>query len=411
MPGQLAQFKSALELVPMVLLGREDARVVTDAKTAAEVLEALNTAATVSIVLVGCTGVGKSHLLNCLADGDVSEESVIRPTTTSVISADLSGATVTDTPAWGTNTSETKAALVDADIGVLVVTPSRYGDAATHAAWSALEACPQKLVVLNRQRGTVEERVEVLASVVDRFDDEFVVVVEESGDTTRLLDEIRTRISDHAVTDPRRTIALSTARNAAQHIARNVTACASDLSRLSDIVESVSRPRIERRPLTVLHSWYETEKEVVDDIGRLRDDLDVEITDSFGDGVSARILSELDPWRRSNVEAALAEWKSDTAARFQGAATIRWRRSATSQMIDDASWKLGVNPSVVVSKRVRRVIGSSLEQMIDEVHGELLVITDKAVDSRVGDWRRSIEEAGSFKPGELLAAAHALGRQ
>ncbi|MCL1600692.1 MAG: hypothetical protein M3112_04045, partial [Actinomycetia bacterium] len=64
MPGQLAQFKSALELVPMVLLGREDARVVADAKTAAEVLGALNTAGTVSIVLVGCTGVGKSHLLN-----------------------------------------------------------------------------------------------------------------------------------------------------------------------------------------------------------------------------------------------------------------------------------------------------------------------------------------------------------
>jgi hypothetical protein len=80
-------------------------------------------------------------------------------------------------------------------------------------------------------------------------------------------------------------------------------------------------------------------------------------------------------------------------------------------MIDDASWMAGVNPSVVVSKRVRRVVGSSLEHMINEVHGELLVIADEAVDSRVSEWRTSIERAGSFKPGELLAAANALGQQ
>ncbi len=411
MPGQVAEFTSALELVPIVLLGRDDARVVADAKTAAEVLAALDAAATVSIVLVGCTGVGKSHLLNRLADTDVSEESVIRPTTTSIVTADLTGGTVADTPAWELNTAESGAALTDADIGVLVVTPSRYADAATLSAWKAVVSCPQKLVVLNRQRGTSEERAAVLASVEERFDGEYIVVVEESGDADRLSDEIRMRISDRAVTDARRTIALSTARNAAQHIARAVTASAGDLIRLSNVVESVTRPRIGRRPLAVRESWYGTALEVVDDIGRMLDDLDLEIVNSFGGDLSSRILSRMDLWQRSNVEAALAAWRLDTVARFQAAATIRWRRAATTQMIDDASWMAGVNPSVVVSKRVRRVVGSSLEHMINEAHGELLVIADAAVDSRVSKWRTSIEEAGSFKPGELLAAANALGQQ
>jgi hypothetical protein len=397
--------------VPIVLLGRDDARVVADAKTAAEVLAALDAAATVSIVLVGCTGVGKSHLLNRLADTDVSEESVIRPTTTSIVTADLTGGTVADTPAWELNTVESGAALTDADIGVLVVTPSRYADAATLSAWKAVVSCPQKLVVLNRQRGTSEERAAVLASVEERFDGEYIVVVEESGDADRLSDEIRMRISDRAVTDARRTIALSTARNAAQHIARAVTASAGDLIRLSNVVESVTRPRIGRRPLAVRESWYGTALEVVDDIGRMLDDLDLEIVNSFGGDLSSRILSRMDLWQRSNVEAALAAWRLDTVARFQAAATIRWRRAATTQMIDDASWMAGVNPSVVVSKRVRRVVGSSLEHMINEAHGELLVIADAAVDSRVSKWRTSIEEAGSFKPGELLAAANALGQQ
>jgi hypothetical protein len=408
-PRQVAEFTNALELVPLVLLGADDARVVADAQTAADVLGALDAVATVSIVLVGCTGVGKSHVLNCMADAHISVESIIRPTTTSIVTAELLGWTVTDTPAWGLDIAGTDEALADADIGVLVVTPSRYADAATQAAWNALKACHEKLVVLNRQRGTSEERAAVLASVEERFDGESIVVVEESGDADRLVDEMRTRISDHAVTDAGRTIALSTARNAAQHIARAVIASAGDLSRLSNVVESVTRPRIGRRPLAVRESWYETELEVVDDIGRLIDDLDLEIVNSFGGDLSSRILSRMDPWRRSDVEAALSAWRVDAAARFQAAAKFRWRRAATTQMIDDASWKVGVNPSVVVSKRVRRVAGPNLEHLIGEVHGRLLAIADKAVDSRVAEWRRSIDEVGLFKPGELLAAADALG--
>jgi len=409
--GQVAEFTSALELVPMVLLGRDDARVVADAETAAEVLAALDAAATVSVVLVGCTGVGKSHLLNRLADRDASEESVIRPTTTSVVTADLAGGTVADTPAWELDKAESIAALTDADIGVLVVTPSRYADAATLSAWKAMVSCPQKLVVLNRHRGTSEERVAVMASVEERFEGERIVVVEESGDAQRLIDEIRRRISDCGVNDPRRTIALSIARNAAQHIARAVTVSAGDLSRLSKVVESVTRPRIDRRPLAVRESWHETELEVVDEIGRMLEDLDLEIVNLFGGDLASRILSRMNLWQRSNVEASLGAWRLDTVSRFQGVATIRWRRAATMQMIDDASWMVGVNPSVVVSKRVRRVVGSSLGRMISEVHGELLVIADEAVDSRLSEWRTSIEKAGSFKPGELLAAANALGQQ
>lgn len=395
----------------MVLLSRDDARVVTDARTAAEVLRDLDAAATVSIVLVGCTGVGKSHLLNGLAGEEISEESTIRPTTTSIVTASLSFGTLSDTPAWGVDVAETGEALADADVGVLVVTPSRYADAATQTAWTAIETCPQKLVVLNRQRGTPEERAAVLASVEERFDGERIVVVEESGNTDGLLDEISRRSSEESVTEVRRTIALSTAQKAAQHIARTVTSSAGDLRRLSDVVESVTRPRLEGRPLAVHESWYETELEVADEIERLLDELDLEIVKVFGDNLSSRILSETNRWQRPDIEAALAAWRMDTAARFNAAAAIRWRRRTTRQMIDNASWMVGVNPSVVISKRVRRVVGSGFGNMVNEVHGRLLAIADEAVESRVGDWRSSIEEAGSFKPGELLAAADALGRQ
>lgn len=411
MTGQVAEFRSALGLVPLVLLDTDDARVVTDATTASGVLLALDVAGPVSVVLVGCTGVGKSYLVNYLAGREVAEASVIRPTTTSLVTADLSGWAVTDTPAWGLDTAATEKILADADIGVLVVTPSRYADAATRAAWNALEACPQKLVVLNRQRGTSEEKAVVLASVVERFDVESIVAIDESGGSHRLRDEILALVSGLSAADPRRAIALSTARNAAQHIARTVTAGSRDLSRLSDAVASVARPSIGQRSLSVREGWHETEQEVLEEIDGMLDNLDLEIVKSYGGELSSRILSQMSRSQRTDVGSALAAWRSDSAERFQAAATIRWRPMATRQVIDDASWKLGVNPSVVVPKRVRRVMGSSLENLADETHDELLAIADEAADFRIGEWQSSIDESGSFKPGELLAAADALGRQ
>jgi hypothetical protein len=410
--GQVAEFRSALGLVPLVLLDSDDVRVVTDAITASGVLLALDVAGPVSVVLVGCTGVGKSYLVNYLAGREVVEASVIRPTTTSIVTADLSGWAVTDTPAWGLDTAATEKILADADIGVLVVTPSRYADAATRAAWNSLEECPQKLVALNRQRGTSEEKAVVLASVVERFDVESIVAIDESGGSHRLRDEILALVSGLSAADARRAIALNTARNAAQHIARTVTAGSRDLSRLSDAVASVARPSsIGQRSLSVREGWHETEQEVLEEIDGMLDNLDLEIVKSYGGELSSRILSQMSRSQRADVGAALATWRSNSAERFQAAATIRWRPMATRHVIDDASWKLGVNPSVVVSKRVRRVVGSSFENLVDETHDELLAIADEAAGFRIGDWESSIDEAGSFKPGELLAAADALGRQ
>jgi hypothetical protein len=67
-----------------------------------------------------------------------------------------------------------------------------------------------------------------------------------------------------------------------------------------------------------------------------------------------------------------------------------------------------VNPTVRVVPRVTRITGSNFERVSVTVHDSLVSTLNSAVDGRRSRWRAAVQKAGSFKPGELLAAADAL---
>jgi hypothetical protein len=423
----LTEFKNALDRVPLVLLGAEDERVLNDARTSIAVLEGLG-ASPASVVLAGCTGVGKSHLLNDLAGTQVSAVGVIRPTTTSAIIAGRSapvavrgaseyvhvpgmpdGLVVVDTPGWGSGNTLVLDALATADVGVLVVSPTRYADRATQELWSAVRSLPATIVVLNRQRGTPTERDDVLTSVREHFDCDDLVVVDESGPSTRLLETITEMASGSSSADDGAMIARITAAQTGRYVAGAVTSSAMALGQLASVVESVARPDFSEKSFAVRESWRATQQEFVAALGRTIDGVDATIVDSVDDALAGRMLSAMPDWRSSEVESALVEWQADIAARFRSDARIRWRRASTEQALEQTSWEVGVNPTAQVSRRARRVMGRNLEKAILHAHERLVSIADGAVESRIEAWRSAIAEAGSFKPGELLAAADALG--
>jgi len=418
-----------LDRVPRVLLSAEDARVLTDARTSADVLEAL-TSAPVSVVLVGNTGVGKSHLLNDLVGLEVSEVGVVRPTTTSIVMAGSygpaavdhaseyvyapeapAGMAIMDTPAWETDRPAVAAAIQDADVGVLVVSPSRYADATTRNLWDAMQDIPEKVVVLNRQRGTVDERGEILASVREHFAPAQVVVVDEAGESGSLLEDIRVRAANTSPDDGREAIVRAAAVEAGRHVAGAVTAAAMDLGQLANAVESVARPEMSSRGLAVRESWLATEQELVDRVGRLVDEFDRVVVDSADNELAGRMLTSMRRWRSTTVEEEMTAWRNDAADRFRAGAVFRWRRSFTENLLDQTSWKAGVNPSVRIPKRVIRVMGSNLGPAILQANGHLVSIADHAVVARRDVWQAAIDAAGSFMPGELLGAADVLGRR
>lgn len=427
MVDPLAEFKDALDRVPLVLLGAGDERVLNDARTSIAVLEGLG-ASPASVVLAGSTGVGKSHLLNDLAGTQVSAVGVIRPTTTSAIIAGRSapvavggaskyvhvpgmpdGLVVVDTPGWGSGNTLVLDALATADVGVLVVSPTRYADRATQELWSAVRSLPATIVVLNRQRGTPTEQDDVLTSVRKHFDCDDLVVVDESGPSTRLLETITEMASSSSSADDGAMIARITAAQAGRYVAGAATSSAMALGQVASVVESVTRPDFSEISFAVRESWRATQQEFVAALGRTIDGVDATIVDSVDDALAGRMLSAMPDWRSSEVESALVEWQADVAARFRSGARIRWRRASTEQALEQTSWEVGVNPTAQVSRRARRVMGRNLEKATLHAHERLVSIADDAVESRIEVWRSAIAEAGSFKPGELLAAADALG--
>jgi energy-coupling factor transporter ATP-binding protein EcfA2 len=419
-------FKMALDQVPLVLLESEDVRVLTDARTSADVLGSL-LSSPVAVVLVGSTGVGKSHLVNGIAGIGVSRVGDLRPTTTTVITAGSSGpaavdhaseyvyvrgmptgVAVVDTPAWESGRAVIIAALSNADVGVLIVSPSRYADATTAELWIALKRVPSRVVVLNRLRGTPSERDEILGSVRERFFGAEIVLVDEAADSGGLLDAILSGIPYRQSRESKAAIARAAATQAGRYVAGVVTSGSVELGQLAAAIDEVTSSESVGQNLAVRETWSETKRELVEAIVVSVHEVDSAVVGSADNAVAVRVLEAMGTWQSSQIENALDDWQIDVAAHFRSNATIRWRRRSTEQIIERESWKAAVNPSVRVPKRVRRTMRSNLESSTTRCNDLLISIFDAAIDQRLEQWRGIVTEAASFKPGELLAAAQAL---
>lgn len=426
MVDPVTNFRDALDRVPRELLGPEDARILTDAMTSADVLEKLISVPR-SVVLTGCTGVGKSHLVNELVGTEVTAVGVLRPTTRSIVMAGSAGPApiareceyvvamgapdglvVVDTPGWDIDPGAVGAALETADVGILVVSPTRYGDATTAALWNSMASAPRRVVVLNRMCGSDSERSEMIAFVKEQFTVRDILVVDEDGDGDAFVRAVLDGLAQADLVDDKTIIARKSAASGGRHVAGVVTAAAIELGRLEQTIDTEDLPTIRDQGMAVRESWLATEQEIVDNIDSSVGILDEAIVAACGGGIASRILGDLGSWDRSDTERELALWRDRTAARFRHDATIRWRRSFTEQLLDQTSWKVGVNTTVQVPKRVARVMRPNLDEAVREVHNQLVALANGAVEERMATWKSRVTQAGSFKPGELLAASEAL---
>jgi len=422
----VANFREALERVPRVLLSSEDKRILTDATTSADVLENL-VSAPQSVVVVGCTGVGKSYLVNELAGTEVSVTGVLRPTTTAIVMAGCvgpapidheseyvvapgapKGLVFVDTPPWEFDRVAVEAALGAADLGVLVVSPTRYGDATTEHLWKAMDALPASVIVVNRLRGSDRERTVMIDSVETRFGKPIFASIAEDGSSDDFVRTVLERMVRHERFDDKAAIARSSAANAGRYIASAVTVEAAGLARLDATLDGLELSPVSDGGLAVRESWLATHQEIVADVRRSVENLDAALTGSGEGEIARRIRGFMGRWDASEIERSLDAWRDDVADRFRLEATIRWRRSSTEQLLDQTSWKVGVNPTVQASRRVERAMKSRLESVTNDVHEQLMTLVNSAAMRRKAEWRSMIEDAGSFKPGELLAASNAL---
>lgn len=426
MVDPIAQFRDALGRVPRVLLDSEDSRILTDAITSADVLETLVSVPR-SVVVVGCTGVGKSHVVNMLTRSDSAQVGVLRPTTRSILMVGSSGPVpighdheyavasnapdgfvFVDTPGFDVDREAVLAALATADLALIVVSPTRFGDATTRDLWEVSTIASSRAVVLNRMRGSDDDRAEMITAVKENFRVEQVAIVDENGTDESLVRVVDINVPRVELFDDRALIARTSGATAGLHIASAITAAADELGQLRATIEALAVPSIGGQMLSVRESWLATEQEIVVEVRRTVDRVDRMILDGTHGGIAGRVHDELELWNPTEFERGLADWNAEAAARFRQDATVRWRRSSTEHLLDQASWKVGVNPSVRVSRRVEKAMKPLLDEAGRDMHRKLVAVASLAVEQRIETWRAAVQDLGSFTPGDLFRASEAL---
>ena len=419
------ELRTSLESVPTVLLDVEDQRVLADALTTLDALEAIDVVPT-SLAIVGSSGSGKSTIVNALLSQDVTRVGVARPTTRIVTMAGGSGPVslsveseyvhapgapqgllLIDTPPWEHDERAVRAAIAVADLVVLVITPSRYADAKVADLVASIPSGRPAAVVVNRiDLGTVE-RDELVSSIRSSFGDE-LILVDEGAMIRDVASELFDRLPIDITGYERAAVFRAAAAASARHVARATASVTRDLGALQRRAESITAPASINAMLTVFDEWPPTRAELVAMVGRVVGDLDDAITDHGADPLAMRIRDRIGVWHPDLLLEQLDEWKRRTVDRFTGLARIRWRRNSAVSLLERFSWRAALNPDVPTPHRFSRILGTRMDAAVDASRRDLDEVLHGAVDGRLASWGSTLEPLAGYSPGVLMGLADAF---
>jgi signal recognition particle receptor subunit beta len=419
------ELRTSLGAVPTVLLDTEDQRVIGDALTTLDALEAIDVVPT-TLAVVGSSGSGKSTITNALLAAEVSRVGVARPTTRIVTMAGGSGPVsvsveseyvhvpgappgllLIDTPPWEHDERAVRAAVTVADLVVLVITPSRYADARIADLVASIPSGRPAAVVVNRIDVDDADREELISSMRASFGDELILVDEGAG-IREIASDLFERLDVDMTGYERAAVFRSAAAASARHVARTTASVTRELGNLQRRAESMVTPASMTAMLTVFEEWPPTRAELVAMVTRVVGDIDDAVTDHGAIGLAMRIRDRIGVWRPDRLLEELDAWRLRTVDRFSGQARVRWRRGAARQLLERFSWRVALNPEVPAPARFSRILGSRRNEAIDASRKDVDEVLHGAVDQRLTSWRSALDSLADYSPGELLVLADAF---
>jgi GTPase SAR1 family protein len=424
------ELRTSLESVPTMLLDVDDQRVLADALTTLDALEAIDVVPT-SLAIVGSSGSGKSTLVNALLSQDVSRVGVARPTTRIVTMAGGSGPVslsveseyvhapgapqgllLIDTPPWEHDERAVRAAIAVADLVVLVITPSRYADAKVADLVASIPSGHPAAVVVNRIDLGTAERDQLVSSIRSSFGDE-LILVDEGAMIRDVASELFDRLPIDMTGYERASVFRAAAAASARHVARATASMTRDLGALERRVEAITTPASMNAMLTVFDEWPPTRAELVAMVGRVVGDLDDAITEEGTDALAVRVRDRIGVWRPDLLLEGLDAWKQRTVDRFTTEARIRWRKNSATGLIERFSWRVALNPDVPTPPRFSRILGARQDAAVETSRKDLDEVLHGAVVGRLAAWRATVEPLAGYSPGVLMGLADAfdMGRR
>lgn len=424
MTDSVDPLEQALSEVPEVLLDRDERAVLGDARVSASILKAIEDDPKI-VVFVGPSGAGRSFVFNRTIGLELSDEGVLRPTTTMIIGANAGshtgvdawgeitivpdapvGMTLFDTPSWEHDRHVVADVLSKADLAVLVVSPRRYADASVSELWAEMQAVPRE-IVLNRAPKDMDDRDQLVESIISIFGAVPVIVDEDVSDLSDLRTVLGERLENQRVV-ARRNIMRRCVSSAARFIARAVTNNAWQIAAVRSELQDAPMPEDARESLSVHDSWLATKQAMVESVARRIRDRDDDVVRGSGTPLAPRILGGLGPWDESTLDADLDAWRERCIDLHEEAASMRWRRASRRQLIERLSWKSAINDDVVQSKRFLRIMGKEFPAVADAVREELHILLEGSIEERRVRWLDVLADLGEYQPGSLIALAESL---
>ncbi|GMR01806.1 MAG: hypothetical protein BMS9Abin20_0126 [Acidimicrobiia bacterium] len=416
--------RQELLAVPDLLLSNDDRAVISDALTSLDVMGRIASRSAV-VVLVGPSGSGRSFIFNMIVGLNASPEGALRPTTTGIVASGSgesgaydadgrytiapeapSGFVFLDTPGWEHDPDTVRSTLTEADLVLVVVSPSRYGDASVASLWAEVREANSR-VILNRVRGDEQEQSTLLESVRGIFDTGLVVVGEGETDPVILRKMVAASVGDRGEASSM-TIMSHAAGSAARFIAGTVTSSAPEIGAVRRAVEGLPLVSTSMPPLAVHDSWLATKQAAVEMVARTIRDRDDDIVRGSKTHLGQRILDRLGRWDGATLDADLDLWRVRCVDIHMQAASIRWRRRAAERMVERLAWKSAINDGVVLPERFLRIMGKQRAVVTDTGRDELSVLIAGSVEERRVGWLNLLSDLGNYQPGDLAGAADAM---
>ncbi len=379
--------------------------------------------------IVGASGVGKSALVNALADARVVTVGPLRPTTTDIAiwghvdpgylagteisdPDPLDGLALVDTPA-AEHYPDTVAAVLDrVDTVVFVTSIERYADEITATLLTAIRerGIPMLVVLSIGSRdpaefgGVADDASSKLGSPID------VVVGEDVGSLRALLDRM---VDDRGALRDQRD------RAAAAFCATRTRAVADVLEEravasrvlVEEANDAFARARVDRGQLAVVadEEWEVAAPQIASMTADATDRAISELaTEVAADDIFSRSVADaasslpsidqgpIDDWHRTTTNSALASMKR------------RRLHPLRTRAVRDEMWRLSIDFGRRPSTRVRKALRDRLPDLRLDGGAAFIASLRDAGSARIDAFKADLDPSNRVSPEDLRTAADAL---
>ncbi|MEA3510627.1 MAG: GTPase domain-containing protein [Actinomycetota bacterium] len=381
------------------------------------------------VAIVGASGVGKSEIVNALADARVVTAGPLRPTTTEVVvwgsvdTAYLPGARISspdplddlalvDTPAAEHYPDAVFEVLDLVDAVIFVTSPERYADVITEELLAVLHdrGVPTFVVLSTDSRefsgleGLVEDAELKLGVPIDG-------VVGDDASPLRLLLNEMVRNRDTLIEQRDRAAAARCAAltdDVAGLLEEHVVASRIVVGKADD---AFSLARVDRRQIaaTADEEWYVAAPSIAVMVDGATDRAIGDVAaDVAADGVFSRIVADAALSLPSIDQGVIDEWHRTTTNVCLSSIKRRWLHPLRSRAVSDEMWKLSIDFDRSPSNRVRKALRDQLPDLRFNRGEALTVALRDAGSDKIAAFIRNLDPSSRVSSAALRTAATAV---